>query len=83
MCRPSVTYSAEPFIEVEEGRHPCVSQDSFIPNSSRLGPLDSEADSTGVFTLLTGPNMGGKSTLMRQMGLLAVLSHIVSFSAGR
>lgn len=78
MCRPAVVYSKRPFINVEDGRHPCVPTESYIPNSSKLGASDSD-DGGGTFTLLTGPNMGGKSTLMRQMGLLAVLAQVGSF----
>lgn len=44
----------------------------FIPNDTQLG-----VDNARLL-LLTGPNMGGKSTLMRQVGLLAVLAHLVS-----
>ncbi|CAG7726423.1 unnamed protein product [Allacma fusca] len=78
MCRPKVVSSENPFINVEDGRHPCVPTESYIPNSAKLGSSESDAY-VGTFTLLTGPNMGGKSTLMRQMGLLTVLAQVGSF----
>lgn len=59
------------FIEIEDGYHPCVSADTYIPNGVALGCND-----TPPLSILTGPNMGGKSTLMRQVGLLAVMAQI-------
>ncbi|XP_041765634.1 probable DNA mismatch repair protein Msh6 [Anopheles merus] len=64
------------FIEIEEGIHPCLSSEAaenFIPNGTAIG-----GDGKANLVLLTGPNMGGKSTLMRQVGLLAVLAQIGS-----
>lgn len=61
----------QPFIEIEEGYHPCVSADTYIPNGIVLGCND-----TAPLSILTGPNMGGKSTLMRQVGLLTVMAQI-------
>ncbi len=76
MCKPVVSASSHPFLRITEGRHPCVPSDTYIPNNTDLGSRDENAN--GSFVILTGPNMGGKSTLMRQVGLLAVLSHVVS-----
>ncbi|KAM7356544.1 DNA mismatch repair protein Msh6 [Cochliomyia hominivorax] len=59
------------FIEIEDGYHPCVSADTYIPNGIVLG-----CNETAPLSILTGPNMGGKSTLMRQVGLLAVMAQI-------
>lgn len=63
-----------PFLELAGSRHPCVTEtffgDDFIPNDVFIGCLDStEGDGDGDATcvLVTGPNMGGKSTLMRQV----------------
>lgn len=75
MCKPVVSASSHPFLRITEGRHPCVPSDTYIPNDANLG---SDENENGSFVILTGPNMGGKSTLMRQVGLLAVLSHVVS-----
>ncbi|XP_050071807.1 probable DNA mismatch repair protein Msh6 [Anopheles maculipalpis] len=65
------------FIEIEEGTHPCITSDAaenFIPNGIAIGGGEGKAN----LVLLTGPNMGGKSTLMRQVGLLAVMAQIGS-----
>lgn len=48
--------------------------DDYIPNDTRLGNEQSAS-----LILLTGPNMGGKSTLMRQLGLLTIMAQIVSY----
>uniref|UniRef100_A0A182K008 DNA mismatch repair protein n=1 Tax=Anopheles christyi TaxID=43041 RepID=A0A182K008_9DIPT len=64
------------FIEIEEGIHPCLTgeaAENFIPNGTAIG-----GDGKANLVLLTGPNMGGKSTLMRQVGLLAVMAQIGS-----
>ncbi|XP_005181193.2 probable DNA mismatch repair protein Msh6 [Musca domestica] len=74
MCIPEVVNLSEgeqAFIEIEEGYHPCLSSDTYIPNGLSLGCND-----TPALSLLTGPNMGGKSTLMRQVGLLTVMAQI-------
>jgi DNA mismatch repair protein MutS len=66
-CRPEFT--DEPLIEIEAGRHPVVENevDEFIANDARLG-------ATRRLLLITGPNMGGKSTYMRQVALIALLA---------
>lgn len=57
-----------------EGRHPIISKnnDKFVPNSIELERNNNVA-------IITGPNMGGKSTFMRQLALLTVMSHLGSF----
>lgn len=64
----------EPGIEIEGGRHPVVerTQESFVPNGARLAPDERLA-------VLTGPNMSGKSTYMRQVALITILAQIGSF----
>ncbi len=65
----------EPVYHVEQGRHPVVERFSgtnFVPN-------DLTFDDTRRMLIVTGPNMGGKSTYMRQAALIAVLAHIGSF----
>ncbi|CAL8109509.1 unnamed protein product [Orchesella dallaii] len=76
MCRPTVSYSSEPFLNIVEGRHPCVASDTYIANDTTMGLEGERSTQEGNFIILTGPNMGGKSTLMRQVGLLTVLSHL-------
>ena len=64
----------EPGIEIVDGRHPVVEQvmdDAFVPNSLQL-------DDQRRMVIITGPNMGGKSTYMRQTALIALLAHIGS-----
>lgn len=64
----------QPILELEDGYHPCMRlTEDFIPNGIKLG-CD---DNTAPLILLTGPNMGGKSTLMRQIGLLIIMSQMV------
>jgi DNA mismatch repair protein MutS len=74
-CRP--TLCDEPILEIDEGRHPVLDQTlppgTFVPNDVDLGPEQ------GCFWLITGPNMSGKSTFIRQIALIALLSHIGSF----
>ncbi len=68
-------FRAEPGFEIEAGRHPVVEQlleDPFVPN-------DLELDAERRLLIITGPNMGGKSTYMRQTALIALLAHIGSY----
>ena len=60
-------------VEIQAGRHPVVeaTQDDFVPNDATLPP--------GSVTLVTGPNMSGKSTYMRQVALIVVLAQVGSF----
>ena len=68
----------EPAIDIEGGRHPVVERqiDSFIANDTRLSPARR-------MLLITGPNMGGKSTYMRQAALIVLLAHCGSFVPAR
>jgi DNA mismatch repair protein MutS len=69
-----------PGIRIERGRHPVVEavrDEPFTPNDLLF---DSDADDGGTRMLvITGPNMGGKSTYMRQNALIVLLAHIGSF----
>ncbi|ADT88091.1 DNA mismatch repair protein MutS [Vibrio furnissii] len=72
-CRP--TLSDEPGIRIQAGRHPVVEQvmsEPFIANPIELNPQRK-------MLIITGPNMGGKSTYMRQTALIALLAHIGSY----
>ena len=65
-------FSIEPGIDIHDGRHPVVehlSNDPFVPNDLVL-------TQDRHMLLITGPNMGGKSTFMRQNALIVVLAHI-------
>ncbi len=73
-------FSDESEVTIEEGRHPvmeAVLQTSVVPNDLAL-----RADGQR-FILLTGPNMGGKSTYLRQAGLLTIMAQIGSFVPAR
>ncbi|HEX2547825.1 MAG TPA: DNA mismatch repair protein MutS [Ramlibacter sp.] len=76
-CRPQ--FMKEPGIEITKGRHPVVearlaetSGSAFIPNDTRLGPKQR-------MQVITGPNMGGKSTYMRQVAIICLLASIGSY----
>ncbi len=74
-CRPQIV--SDDVIEIEEGRHPVVEriqrQERFVPNDVRLG---GEAPR---FMMITGPNMSGKSTAMRQTALIVLMAQVGSF----
>ncbi|WP_432720629.1 DNA mismatch repair protein MutS [Jeongeupia wiesaeckerbachi] len=61
-------------IDIDAGRHPVVEAqiDDFIPNGVAFGPMRK-------LLLITGPNMGGKSTYMRQVALIVLLAHVGSY----
>jgi DNA mismatch repair protein MutS len=86
-CRPEV--DASEVLEIEAGRHPVVESllpvDSggFVPNDLRVassapGQPDG-AEVAGQLLVITGPNMAGKSTAMRQTALVALLAQVGSF----
>ncbi|GFQ91601.1 DNA mismatch repair protein Msh6, partial [Trichonephila clavata] len=90
MCKPEFSIpnqEVEPHLEIINGHHPTFLKyftgDSYIPNSVYIGPK--RANSTenmntgGKLVLVTGPNMGGKSTLMRQAGALVIMAHVGSY----
>lgn len=68
-------FSDAPGIEIINGRHPVVEQvlqDPFVPNDTVL-------NAKRRMLMITGPNMGGKSTYMRQTALITLLAHIGSY----
>ena len=74
-CRPEVDESG--VIEIREGRHPVVEQvlkDSlFVPNDTFMGEEENRV------AIITGPNMAGKSTYMRQVALIVLMAQMGSF----
>ena len=73
-CRPEIAEDGA--LEIEDGRHPVVealSKDRFVPNDCLL---DGDENRTMV---ITGPNMAGKSTYLRQTALIALMAHIGCF----
>ncbi len=78
-CRPEITLGRE--ISITDGRHPVVEamlKDSlFVPNDTHIG---GENDTVCI---LTGPNMAGKSTYMRQVALIVLMAQMGSFVPAR
>ena len=73
LSRP--TFDDTPGLHIEQGRHPVVervSEAPFVANDARL-------DDRRRMLVITGPNMGGKSTYMRQVALIAILAYAGSF----
>ncbi len=75
-CRPEFT--DEIAVEIDAGRHPVVEAqiEQFIANGARLSPARQ-------LLLVTGPNMGGKSSYMRQVALIVLMAHAGSFVPAR
>ena len=78
-CRPEITLGQE--ITIVDGRHPVVEavlKDSlFVPNDTHLGSRDHQV------SIITGPNMAGKSTYMRQVALIVLMAQMGSFVPAR
>ena len=77
-CPPTI--SSDDTLQITEGRHPVIEQSSaceaFVPNDSTL---DAAKDSSRRIAILTGPNMAGKSTYIRQTALIALLAQVGSW----
>jgi DNA mismatch repair protein MutS len=67
----------EPVLDIKDGRHPVLDQilppGTFVPNDAAFG------GDAGTFWLVTGPNMAGKSTFLRQVALITLMAHVGSF----
>ena len=78
-CRPEMTLGSE--ISITDGRHPVVEvmlKDAlFVPNDTSLGSADNQV------SIITGPNMAGKSTYMRQVALIVLMAQMGSFVPAR
>ncbi len=78
-CRPEMTIDGH--IDIEDGRHPVVEKmitgERFVPNTVSL---DNE---TNQILIITGPNMAGKSTVLRQVALLVIMAQMGSFIPAR
>jgi DNA mismatch repair protein MutS len=81
-CRPTVV--AEPVLRILDGRHPVLDviepDGKFVPNDTLAGPDQGGGSS---ILLITGPNMAGKSTYIRQAALLTLMAQIGSFVPAR
>ncbi len=76
-CRPEVVEGTE--LEIKDGRHPVVEREvkeGFVPN-------DVHFDTDTRLMIITGPNMSGKSTFMRQTALITLMAQIGSFVPAR
>lgn len=75
--RPQITNSREGRISIHDGRHPMVEhalkREMFVPNDTELNHTDQE------MIIITGPNMAGKSTYMRQVAVLTIMAQTGSF----
>ncbi len=78
-CRPEITLGRD--IDIVDGRHPVVEavlKDSlFVPNDTHLGSENNQV------AIITGPNMAGKSTYMRQVALIVLMAQMGSFVPAR
>ena len=82
-CRPKLT--ADPIMDIRDGRHPVLDRllpsGQFVPNDVRLGLTsnDDEQRTVGRVQIITGPNMAGKSTYIRQAALITIMAQMGSF----
>lgn len=79
-CRPQIDESG--IIDIEDGRHPVVEKllpvgDSFVPNSTKLDP------NNDFIHIITGPNMSGKSSYLRQVALIVLMGQVGCFVPAR
>jgi DNA mismatch repair protein MutS len=67
----------EPILDIRDGRHPVLDQilppGTFVPNDAAF------SEEAGMFWLVTGPNMSGKSTFLRQVAIITLMAHVGSF----
>ncbi|MSR41932.1 MAG: DNA mismatch repair protein MutS [Phycisphaerales bacterium] len=78
-ARPEIVTA--PMVHYTGGRHPVLERmlgTRFVPNDLAIGAAHASAEN-GTLALITGPNMAGKSTFIRQTALIALLAHVGSF----
>ena len=79
--RPAIMSQKEGYISIKDGRHPMVEhalkREMFVPNDTELNHRDQE------IIVITGPNMAGKSTYMRQVAVLTIMAQTGSFIPAR
>ena len=92
-CRPRCV--EEPVLKIIDGRHPVLdilaAEGTFVPNDTLCGPKQRraqngaahDANAGGQILLITGPNMAGKSTYIRQVALLTLMAQMGSFVPAR
>jgi len=77
-CRPVMV--DEPLLQITDGRHPVLDA---IQTAGTFVPNDTAIDDDSAFLLITGPNMAGKSTYIRQVALITILAQIGGFVPAR
>jgi DNA mismatch repair protein MutS len=81
-CRPGFDESGD--LEILEGRHPVIEQPELTGNADRFVPNDLFLNSTTqTILVLTGPNMGGKSTYLRQTALAVIMAQMGAYVPAR
>jgi DNA mismatch repair protein MutS len=76
------TMVEEPMLNIAQGRHPVLDErlgEGFVPNDCRLGVPIEEGAEPFTLGLITGPNMAGKSTYIRQVALIVLMAQMGSF----
>ncbi len=76
-CRPE--FVNHPCLDIEKGRHPVVEERLAQSQSGAFIPNDCRLDARTRMLIVTGPNMGGKSTFMRQVALITLLAAMGSY----
>ncbi|MEM7164240.1 MAG: DNA mismatch repair protein MutS [Planctomycetota bacterium] len=75
--------SDDPILDIDDGRHPVVAagigKNDFTPNDIHLGAVATDNEPEGTLSIITGPNMSGKSTYIRQAALITILTQMGSF----
>jgi len=77
-CRPTVQDQGR--LEIRDGRHPVLEQ---VQLEGHFVPNDTELNDQIQIAIITGPNMAGKSTYIRQVALITIMAHIGSFVPAR
>ncbi len=72
-------FVGQPCIEIEKGRHPVVEARLMETSGAAFIPNDCRFDANRRMLIVTGPNMGGKSTFMRQVALIALMASVGSY----
>jgi len=72
-------FVAMPCLDITQGRHPVVEARLLETSGTTFMPNDCRLDATRRMLIITGPNMGGKSTYMRQVALIAILAYMGSY----
>lgn len=73
-CKPTTTASFN--LNIKEGRHPVIER---LRTDSHFTPNDCEITDNNLFLLITGPNMGGKSTYLRQIAIIVLMAQLGSY----